>query len=229
MLFSIKLRLFVVIEIPLSVVPAKQETDWWLPRHEAKLVQKEAMDRVDLVFLGDSITQAWEVEGADIWDEFYRPRNALNLGFNGDRTEHVLWRLEQGEVDDIQPKLLVLLIGTNNTGHRQDKAEDTALGIKKILDVLAEKLPHTKILLLAIFPRSAKPTQQLRVLNDSINQIIQHYGDDERVFYLDINAHFLTNEGVLSRRVAKDFLHPNGSQYSRWADLIEPSIQRLMK
>lgn len=216
-------------ELPLALVPAKQDVDWWLPRHEEKLSLKQSMDSVDLVFLGDSITQAWEVEGAATWHEFYHLRNALNLGFNGDKTENVLWRLEQGAVDGIQPKLLVLLIGTNNTGHRQDKAEDTALGIKHILAVLAEKLPDTKILLLAIFPRSAKPTQQLRVLNDSINQIIQHYGDDERVFYLDINQHFLTDKGILSREVAADFLHPNANQHPLWADLIEPSIQRLLK
>lgn len=213
---------------PLSIHPTKQDTVWWLPRHEKKLTEKSTMARVDLVFLGDSITQAWEKEGADIWHTFYQPRNALNLGFNGDKTENVLWRLAHGEVDNIQPKLLVLLVGTNNAGHRMDKAEDTALGIKHILSVLAEKLPQTKILLLAIFPRSAKPTQKLRMLNDEVNQIICRYADDKRVFFCDINHVFLDKKGRITSNVMNDFLHPNASQYQIFAETIEPYIVELM-
>lgn len=213
---------------PLSIKPTPQDTVWWLPRHEEKLAEKNTMDRVDLVFLGDSITQAWEKEGSDVWDAFYQPRHALNLGFNGDKTENVLWRLAHGEVDDIQPTLLVLLIGTNNAGHRMDEAEDTALGVKKILEVLGEKLPYTKILLLAVFPRSAKPTQKLRVLNEQVNQIIRTYADEDRVFFLDINHHFLDENGRLTSDVMNDFLHPNASQYRVFADAIEPSLCALM-
>ncbi|MGO2510907.1 GDSL-type esterase/lipase family protein [Marinomonas polaris] len=213
---------------PLALQPAAQETIWWLPRHEEKLAEKSAMERVDLVFLGDSITQAWEKEGADVWQAFYQPRHALNLGFNGDKTENVLWRLAHGEVDNIQPKLLVLLVGTNNAGHRMDKAEDTALGIKQILSVLAEKLPQTKILLLAIFPRSAKPTQKLRMLNNEVNQIICSYADDKKVFFLDINQVFLDEKGRLTSNIMSDFLHPNANQYQIFADAIEPYIVELM-
>ena len=132
--------------MPLSVKPEPQDAICWLPRHEEKLAEKNAMGRVDLVFLGDSITQAWEKEGADMWQTFYGSRCAL--------------------------------------GHRMDKAKETALGVKRILEQLAERLPHTKILLLAIFPRSAKPTQKLRVLNDEVNQIIQTYADDKMVYFL---------------------------------------------
>ena len=213
---------------PLSVTPSPQDTIWWLPRHKQKLAEKKAMESVDLVFLGDSITQAWEKEGADVWQTFYQSRNALNLGFNGDKTENVLWRLAHGEMDHIQPKLLVLLIGTNNAGHRMDKAADTALGIQTILSVLAEKLPQTKILLLAIFPRSAKPTQKLRVLNEEVNQIIAHFADDKHVFFRNINAVFLDEEGRITSDVMNDFLHPNASQYQRFAEAIEPYIVELL-
>lgn len=213
---------------PLALRPALQDTVWWLPRHEEKLAEKNAMEKVDLVFLGDSITQAWEKEGAAVWDAFYQSRNALNLGFNGDKTENVLWRLAHGEVDNIQPKLLVLLVGTNNAGHRMDKAEDTALGIKQILSVLAEKLPQTKVLLLAIFPRSAKPTQKLRMLNNEVNQIICSYADDERVFFRDINHVFLDEEGRITSDVMNDFLHPNASQYQLFAEAIELTIVSLL-
>ncbi|PYF79998.1 MULTISPECIES: GDSL-type esterase/lipase family protein [Marinomonas] len=213
---------------PLSIRSIEQDTVWWLPRHEEKLALKETMGQVDLVFLGDSITQAWEKEGAEVWDVFYGPRRALNLGFNGDKTENVLWRLAHGEVDNIQPKLLVLLIGTNNSGHRLDKPEDTALGIKQILSLLMEKLPQTKILLLAIFPRSAKPTQKLRVLNDKVNQIISTYADNEKIFFADINRVFLDSDGLLTSDVMNDFLHPNASQYQIFAETIEPYIIELM-
>jgi beta-glucosidase len=215
-------------KLPLALQSAPQETIWWLPRHEEKLAEKNAMERVDLVFLGDSITQAWEKEGADVWQAFYQPRHALNLGFNGDKTENVLWRLAHGEIDNIQPKLLVLLVGTNNAGHRMDKAEDTALGIKQILSVLAEKLPQTKILLLAIFPRSAKPIQKLRLLNEEVNQLIRTYADDERVFFHDINHVFLDEKGRLTSNIMSDFLHPNASQYQIFAEAIEPYIVELM-
>ena len=215
-------------EWPLALQPAPQDTVWWLPRHEEKLAEKNAMEKVDLVFLGDSITQAWEKEGADVWQAYYQPRHALNLGFNGDKTENVLWRLAHGEVDNIQPRLLVLLIGTNNAGHRMDKAEDAALGIKQILSVLAEKLPQTKVLLLAIFPRSAKPTQKLRKLNDEVNQIIRTFADDEKVFFHDINQLFLDEKGCITSDVMNDFLHPNASQYQIFADAIESYIIELM-
>ncbi|QUX94397.1 acetylglucosamine-6-sulfatase [Marinomonas sp. CT5] len=213
---------------PLSVTPSPQDSIWWLPRHKQKLAEKKAMESVDLVFLGDSITQAWEKEGADVWRTFYQSRNALNLGFNGDKTENVLWRLAHGEIDNIQPKLLVLLIGTNNAGHRMDKAEDTALGIQTILSVLAEKLPKTKVLLLAIFPRSAMPTQKLRVLNEEVNKIIAHFADDKNVFFHNINAVFLDDEGRITSDVMNDFLHPNASQYQLFAEAIEPYIIELM-
>jgi lysophospholipase L1-like esterase len=213
---------------PLSIKAMPQDTLWWLPRHEEKLAEKDAMERVDLVFLGDSIIQAWEKEGADVWNVYYRSRNALNLGFNGDKTENVLWRLAHGEIDNIEPKLLVLLIGTNNSGHRMDKAEDTAVGIKEILSVLTQKLPTTNILLLAIFPRSAKPTQKLRTLNNEVNQIIRTYADDKKIFFLDINSVFLDENGRLTSNVMGDFLHPNANQYQFFAEAIESYIVKLM-
>lgn len=168
---------------PLAVQASPQEAEWWLPRHQQKLLEKSAMGQVDLVFLGDSITQAWEDLGQPVWQQYYGHRKALNLGFNGDRTEHVLWRLEQGELDGIQPKVVVLLIGTNNTGHRQDPAEQTAQGIERIVGVLKEKLPHTKILLLGILPRSAKPSQRLRLINEDINRLIKPFADNQQVFF----------------------------------------------
>ncbi|MCF2948021.1 GDSL-type esterase/lipase family protein [Paraglaciecola aquimarina] len=202
---------------------------WWMPRHEEKLALKDKMGQVDLVFLGDSITHAFDNKGQKIWQQYYAPRNGLNIGFSGDRTENVLWRLDNGAIDGIDPKLVVLMIGTNNTGHRQDKPADTALGIKHILTSLKTKLPNSKILLLAIFPRGASVEDPLRKINDDINAIIKNYHDGKRVHYLDINHVFLDEKGNLSQSVMKDLLHPNQDQYKVWAQAIEPKVRALIK
>ena len=212
----------------LSTQPVAQDSTWWLQRHEDKLLEKGAMKRVDLVFLGDSITHSWAAGGASIWAQYYQSRKALNLGFNGDRTEHVLWRLMNGEIDHIQPKLVVLLIGTNNTGHRMDSADETALGVESILSVVKQKLPNTIVLLLAIFPRSAKLTQRLRKLNDEVNQKIRLFEDKINVFFLNINHLFIDEEGELSSNVMPDFLHPSDSQYQRMAEALEPMIAMFL-
>jgi beta-glucosidase len=214
-------------------IQAQVQTDtwavkWWMPRHQEKLLVKDQMEKVDLVFLGDSITHAWEDKGNQVWQQNYAKRNALNIGFSSDRTENVLWRLQNGAVSGISPKLLILMIGTNNTGHRQDKSQDTALGIKHILEFLNSQLPNTKVLLLAIFPRGATTDDPLRKINDDINNIIKDYGDGKRVHYLDINHIFLDNNGNLSETVMKDLLHPNKDQYQIWADAMEPQISSLM-
>ncbi|MGJ8679519.1 GDSL-type esterase/lipase family protein [Paraglaciecola sp.] len=218
---------------PLSIQPDVQTAEWavkwWKPRHQEKLQLKEQMKQVDLVFLGDSITHAWDKKGKEVWQQRYAPLNALNIGFSGDRTEHVLWRLQHGAVDGIDPKLLVLMIGTNNTGHRQDKPEDTALGIQHILDLLETKLPNTKILLLAVFPRGATEDDPLRQINTKVNQIIKNYHDGKRIHYLDINFVFLDEKGNLSPAVMKDLLHPNKDQYKVWAEAIEPKVSALMQ
>lgn len=217
---------------PLSIQPqtlnAEWAVKWWMPRHEAKLLEISQMEKVDLVFLGDSITHAWEDKGEQVWQQHYSKRNALNLGFSGDRTENVLWRLQNGEVSGIDPKLLILMIGTNNTGHRQDTPEETALGIQHILERLKSQLPNTKVLLLAIFPRGASIDDPLRKINDGINAIIKDYDDGKRVHYLDINHLFVDENGNLSQSVMQDLLHPNNDQYKVWADAIEPKIKLLM-
>ncbi|MEW6997808.1 GDSL-type esterase/lipase family protein [Colwelliaceae bacterium BS250] len=214
--------------VRVEVQTAEWAQSWWMPRHKEKIAIKEGMKTVDLVFLGDSITHAFDNKGKEVWQQYYQPRNALNLGFSGDRTENVLWRLENGAVDNIDPKLLVLMIGTNNTGHRQEKPEDTALGIKTILSELGSRLPNTKVLLLAIFPRGATPEDPLRKINDNINDMIENYDDGSRIHYLDINHVFLDGNGNLSKEVMNDLLHPNKDQYKVWAEAIEPKIVELM-
>ncbi len=218
---------------PLSVVPAVQTAKWavkwWMPRHKEKLAEKEKMERVDLVFIGDSITHGWESgKGTALWDEYYKMRNALNLGFSGDRTEHVLWRLQHGAVDGISPTLAVVMIGTNNAGHRRENPKDTALGVAAIVDDLKKRLPKTKILLLAIFPRGKDDGDALRKLNQKTNELIRKCAADERVTFLDINEKFLDEKRVLQKSIMPDRLHPNAEGYRIWAAAMEPAIVKLM-
>ena len=201
---------------------------WWQPRHDQKLADLKKMEKVDLLMIGDSITHGWEGRGKKVWDEYYSKRNAFNIGFSGDRTEHVLWRLQHDAIKGIAPKLAVIMIGTNNTGHRQDPAEETAAGIKAIISELEKQVPETKVLLLAVFPRGAKSDDPLRQLNTGINEIIAGYADDKRVFFLDINAEFLEDDGTLPKSVMPDLLHPQEAGYATWAKAMEPTIARLM-
>lgn len=211
-----------------EVQTAAWAVKWWGPRHEQKLKDLKAQKKVDLLMIGDSITHGWEGKGKKVWDEFYVDRNAFNIGYSGDRTEQVIWRLQHGEVDGISPKLAVIMIGTNNTGHRQDPAEETAAGIKAIIGELQKRQPKTKVLLLAIFPRGAKPEDKLRKINDATNAIIKGYANNETVFFLDINESFLDDDGTLPKSVMPDLLHPQESGYRTWAEAMEPMIAKLL-
>jgi len=208
-----------------ATTPEARNDDWWQSR------QKELNERVkpgdaELLFIGDSITQGWEGGGREVWAKHYGGRKAVNLGISGDQTQHVLWRLQHGNVDGIAPKAAVVMIGTNNTGGRQT-AEQIAAGVKAIVDELGARLPKTKVLLLAIFPRGEKPNPQ-RDQIDAINKIIAKLADGKRVFWLDIGAKFLDKDGTMSKEIMPDFLHPTAKGYAIWADAIETDLKQLL-
>jgi beta-glucosidase len=215
----------------LALTPATLQeewaVEWWMPRHEAKL-EEAGREDAKLLFIGNSITHGWEDAGKEVWDEYYAPYGGYNIGFSGDRTENVLWRFQHGELDGIDPELAILMIGTNNTGHRQDPPECTARGIEMILDELKNRLPDTEILLLAIFPREASPDGELRQLNNTINEKIAQFADGKRVYFLNINDAFLDDNGVLSEEIMPDLLHPNEYGYQLWAEEMQPKIDELL-
>jgi len=212
---------------PAAVVPVPQTASWWTTRHEHTLERIRQGD-VDLLLIGDSITQGWADEGRRIWDAYYGRRRAVNLGFNDDRTEHVLWRLDHGEIEGIQPKLVIVMIGTNNTGARHDPPEETAAGIQAILMTLRKSLPGTKILLLGVFPRSVSADDPLRRSNAAINDRLRIYADNQQVFFLDLSRHFLDSRGRLSRDLMPDYLHPSERGYQVWAAGMEDVIRKLL-
>ncbi|MEM8736832.1 MAG: GDSL-type esterase/lipase family protein, partial [Planctomycetota bacterium] len=158
----------------------------------------------------------------------YGGRNAFNLGFSGDRTEHVLWRLEDGAVEGMSPKVTVIMIGTNNTGHRKEKAEYTATGIEAILKQVHERMPDTKVLLLAVFPRGVKPDDELRQINNGVNERIEKLADGRKVHFVDIGDKFLDEDGVLPKDIMPDALHPNAKGYRIWAEAIEEKLSELL-
>jgi lysophospholipase L1-like esterase len=207
-----------------AVVPAPKPGNW-MTRHES-FNERVKKGNVDLIFIGDSITAGWEGKGKLVWEEFYGKRNAVNLGIGGDRTQHVLWRLDNGNVEGIKPKLAVLMIGTNNSGN--NTSEQIAAGVKAIVEKLRTKLPDTKVLVLAIFPRGADKATKGRVVNEGANEIIKKLADDKMVFFLDIGPKFLGEDGTLSKEVMPDLLHLNEKSYRTWAESIEPSVKKLM-
>lgn len=217
-----------------AVTPApRTDADWWMPRHE-QIVKRAAEGSVDLIFLGDSITHGWESKGRELWDRFYAPRRAMNMGFSGDKTEQVLWRLEHGEADGIRPKLAVIMIGTNN----RNPAGEIADGIKAIVQELRTRLPDTKILILGIFPRGcyedrSKPevlqsgTNALWTAGREASEMVSKIADHQMIYYLDISPAFL-KDGMVLRQYMPDFLHPNAEGYQVWADAMEPVLKELL-
>ncbi len=207
--------------------------DWWMPRHEEKLAEiarrKAAGERTELVFIGDSITHHWEKEQPELFKTFYGKYNALDLGYGGDRTENVLWRLQHGEIDGIDPKVAVLMIGTNNTGFRQEAPELIHAGIKRDIAEIRKRLPKAKILLLAIFPRGEKPDDTLRVLNEKVNAMLPKLADNKHVFFLNMNKAFLGPDGTLSKDIMPDLLHPNAEGYKIWQREMQPELDKLMR
>ena len=212
--------------------PVPRDADW-LKRHEAFLTEAKA-GGIDLLFLGDSITDFWRNKGLNVWNKFYAPRHAANFGISADRTQHVLWRIEHGELDGLKPKVVVLLIGTNNTGKENGSGEirnttsEVIEGVTAVVNTLRAKLPDSKILLLAIFPRGEKNDPQRAQIKE-INAAIARLDDGKMVKFLDIGPKFLEPDGTFSKDIMPDLLHPAEKGYQIWADAMESTLAEMMK
>jgi lysophospholipase L1-like esterase len=205
--------------------PGRVKGNVWLERHNA-MNARVKQGNVDLLFIGDSITQRWQGTGNKTWVKYYGKRNAVNLGISGDRTGHVLWRLDHGNIDGISPKLAVIMIGTNNSG--ENTPEQTAEGIAAIVGKLRAKLPQTKILLLGIFPRGADDKDPPRQVNMKTNAFIAKLADEKTVFYMDISDKFLRPDRTLSEDAMPDLVHPGMKGYAIWAAAIEPLVAKVL-
>jgi lysophospholipase L1-like esterase len=215
---------------PVTAPPAESRLreKYWRDRQELfnKLAQEGGFD---VMFIGDSITHNWESAGQEPWNQKLLRFKPANFGIGADQTGHVLWRLQNGNLDGkADPKVVVLMIGTNDTGLARKNPRRTALGIKAIIDEIHKRKPAAKILLLGIFPRSPSATSAARVTNNKINDIIRTYADDKVVFYKDIGHLFLEADGKISLKLFPDKLHPTTEGYHIWADAIIPDIEKLL-
>jgi lysophospholipase L1-like esterase len=213
---------------------------WWAARHKAALESIQHHPDAQLLLIGDSITNNYDkAQPPDenfllTWQHFYEPRKALNLGFSGDTTSHVLWRIEHGEVDGVHPKVAVLLIGTNNTAHG-DSAEETEAGIDAVVAALEQQLPEARILLLGILPSqiSDSKTERDRAIN---RYLATCYSENPQVTYLDISSIFYS-DGSLNTAIFYDPrlpqprkpLHPDTNGQRMMAEAIEPTLAKLMQ
>jgi len=202
----------------------------FVKRHEGFLEITKKGD-IGVVFLGDSITDGWRGGGKAVWEKSFGPLKPANFGIGGDRTQHVLWRIANGELDGLTPKAAVIMIGTNNLGG--NTAEEIAAGITAIVKAVHAKHAATKILLLAVFPRGddpAKPNVKAsREKIKTINDIIAKLDDGKTVRFLDIGPKFLEADGKISKEIMPDYLHLSAKGYGIWADAITPLLSELTK
>jgi len=218
----------VVFPVPVPPAGANPATfpaprDEWFLRFQSNL-DKTRGQHYDLLFDGDSITDFWQTRGAEIWAQHYGKLNAVDFGISGDRTETLLWRLQEGQVDGMDPKLIVLMIGTNNI--KTCSVDQIAEGIKAVVDQYLKRCPDSHLLLLGVFPRAAAANDPLRATVIEINKKIASLGDNKRVTFLDIGKKFLEPDGSLSADTMHDFLHPTPKGYGIWADAIQPIVDK---
>jgi lysophospholipase L1-like esterase len=202
-------------------------------RHESQrtdLVLQRAKDhpgRCDIVFIGDSITQGWEGNGRNVWQKYYGRRKCLNFGVGGDRTQHVLWRFEHGQLDGLKPRAAVLLIGTNNS-NRDDNTESEILqGVQLIVKQMRERLPQTKILVVGIFPRGQTfSVQRGKILQ--VNQALAKLADNKTIYYVDFGSELIEPDGSISKAIMPDYLHLSERGYEIWAQAIQPKLKKML-
>jgi lysophospholipase L1-like esterase len=208
--------------------------DWWA-RHQEVLKAKEGLNP-EIVLIGDSITHFWGGEpagpvknGPKAWDDVFGKRKVLNLGFGWDRTQNVLWRLDNGEFDGLKPKYVVLNIGTNNFSGTRNARESTpaevAEGIKAICDRIRAKSPETRIVLMGVFPRGASPKDGFRPKIAALNGLLAALAKEKGLAFLDIGDKMLEPDGTLSREIMKDAVHPTEKGYALWASALKEVLK----
>jgi beta-glucosidase len=193
---------------------------------------RENAGNYDIEFIGDSITQGWEVAGRNVWQQFYGQRKCINMGVGGDQTQHVLWRFDQGQLDGIKAKVAVVMIGTNNSNNNRAGVEDYSAadileGVQAVVQQIRTRQPNTKIILLGIFPRGQTfSTQRGKILQ--VNQALARLDDAKNIFYIDFGSQLIENDGLISLSMMRDYLHPGEAGYKIWADAIEPKLKELL-
>jgi lysophospholipase L1-like esterase len=206
----------------------------WMSQHET-FVARAKQGGIDLLFLGDSITAGWQWNGwgLNVWNKYYASRHAADFGIGYNRTQNVLWQIDHGELEGIHPKVVVLLIGTNNIGNEDNGKPRNTLpeivgGVTAIVNDVRVKLPQSEVLLIGVFPRGHKD-DPIRAQVKEINSQIAKLDDGKMVRFLDINPKLIAPDGTISANFRPDLLHPKEQGYQIWADAMEPTLVEMMK
>ncbi|CAG2111127.1 unnamed protein product [Medioppia subpectinata] len=196
----------------------------WLQHHERFVNQTLAhMKEEQIVFVGDSITEGWGGNGKAVWAKYYTPRHTFNYGIGGDRTEHVIYRIQHKEFDGLKPKVTILMIGTNNAA--SNTVEDIAHGVEETVKELLVKMPETKLILLGVFPRA----EPLGAKVKQVNTIIKKLNNDKNVFWLDMWSAYESADGHQKTELyVSDKLHLNEKGYEVWQQTMEPLLKKLL-
>lgn len=182
----------------------------------------------DVVFIGDSITEAWPGEGAAAWAEHFVPLKAGAFGIGGDQTQHVLYRFERGEFKGLAPKVVMLLIGANNIGLQEDEPADILRGIQAIVARIQGAWPQAKLMLHAILPAGATPDDPRRQRGNALNALLEPWARAQGYAYCDAAALFTDAQGRLDLDLVPDALHPNAAGYARWAPALKAHVSGLL-
>ncbi len=189
---------------------------------KAKIIEK---GRIDLLFLGDSITHFWDEAGYSVQEKYFDDIRRVNLGLGWNCTQHVLWELDNIQADKISPKAVMLMIGTNNIGNKNNTPEETAFGNAAVIQKIQELWPNAKILVLGIFPRGNLKDNPFREIIRETNDKIEKLADRQNVFFLDIGERFLNEDGTLPKNIAPDFLHLTPDGYEIWGKSVAPLLR----
>jgi len=213
---------------PPATIPQQREPDW-CKAGCVVLNQKAKKGGFDVMLIGDSITWEWERNaqtGIPVWESELKPLNAATFAMSGDRTEHVLWRLQNGNLDTPgEPKVVVLLIGTNNTMQRKDPPQDIAAGVSLILDAIQKRFPETQILLYGIFPLGQSPKNPARLNNTATNELLAKFENHKNIHFIDLGPQFVHEDGTLKEELFRDKVHLSEAGYRVWAASLVPEIK----
>lgn len=226
------------VKVDASAAIEKKDPNGRFRQMHASFLERAKAGPIGVLFLGDSITEGWR-KAPHVWEQFYGKLQPANFGIGGDQTQHVIWRIENGELDGIQPKVVVLMLGTNNTSAHT--AEEIAAADKKIVELIRAKIPATKVLVLAVFPRGARKnkegvitpeaiadaTKRMAVI-EAVNAELAKLDDGTNVRFLDINAQFLGQDGKIPFPIMPDQLHPTAAGYQLWAEAMQPLLEQML-
>ncbi len=222
-----------------SAAIEKKDTDGRFRKMHESFLARGKQGPIGVLFLGDSITAGW-IRAPHIWDYYYGKYQPANFGIGGDQTQHVIWRIENGEFDGISPKVVVLMLGTNNSG--ANTADEIAAADRKIVEMIHAKVPAAKVIVLAVFPRGARKDRDGKITDtaladaakrmdviNGVNAQLAKLDNGRDVRFFDINAVFLGQDGKIPFSLMPDQLHPNAAGYQLWADALKPLLDQLMK